>query len=237
MRRRRKQQPRGRRGKRIATVVAGLLLLWWLSGAARVYPWSSGARPTTWSVRNNYIQANGRAPQHRWIAGSKISPHLRAAAVAGEDVGFFWHRGFAFADMWLAVQKAVQTGELRGASTITQQLAKNLFWSRQRSWLRKLDELVLVFWLELWLSKREILDLYLNVIEFGPGVFGAEAAARHYFGVSAANLSRAQAISLAAGIPSPRRANFSTQTKSYNIRRRAIVARLARMPQIERAAR
>ena len=126
--------------------------------------------------------------------------------VAAEDAKFLDHEGFD----WEAIQEAMRKNEKRGkvvagASTISQQLAKNLFLSGSRSWLRKAQEAVITWMMERTLSKRRILEIYLNVAEWGEGVFGAEAAARHHFGVPAAALSVEQAAWLAAILPSPRR--------------------------------
>jgi monofunctional biosynthetic peptidoglycan transglycosylase len=144
--------------------------------------------------------------QHRWVPYAHISAELRRAVVAAEDAKFRDHEGFD----WEAIQKAMEKNERRGrvvagGSTISQQLAKNLFLSGERSWLRKAREAVITAMLEHAMDKRRILELYLNFAEWGEGVFGAEAAARHHFGVSAAQLDAAQAAWLAAILPSPRR--------------------------------
>ena len=152
-------------------------------------------------------EANPRAGlQHRWVPYARISTELKRAVVAAEDARFLDHEGFD----WEAIQKALEKNERRGkvvsgASTISQQLAKNLFLSSERSWLRKAREAIFTAMLEHALDKRRILELYLNYAEWGEGVFGAEAAARHHFGVSAAQLDAAQAVWLAAILPSPRR--------------------------------
>ena len=144
--------------------------------------------------------------RRRWVPYDRISVHLKRAVVAAEDAKFLVHEGFD----WEAIQKAIARNEKRGrvvagASTISQQLAKNLFLSGDRSYLRKAQEAVITWMLERTLSKRRILELYLNVAEWGEGVFGAEAAARHHFGVPASALNAAQAAWLAAVLPSPRR--------------------------------
>ncbi len=144
--------------------------------------------------------------EHQWVPYERISPSLKRAVVAAEDARFLDHEGFD----WEMIEKAMVKNEQRGrivagASTISQQLAKNLFLSGERSWLRKGEETVITWMLEHVLSKRRILELYLNVAEWGDAVFGAEAAARHHFGVSAAALSPEQAAWLAAILPSPRR--------------------------------
>jgi monofunctional biosynthetic peptidoglycan transglycosylase len=145
--------------------------------------------------------------QYQWVPYERISANLKRAVIAAEDARFLDHEGFD----WEAIQKAMAKNEKRGrvvagASTISQQLAKNLFLSGERSWLRKGQEAIITWMLETELSKRRILELYLNVAEWGePGVFGAEAAARHHFGIPAASLDANQAAWLAVILPSPRR--------------------------------
>jgi monofunctional biosynthetic peptidoglycan transglycosylase len=140
-----------------------------------------------------------------WVPFAAISPHLKRAVVVAEDITFFSHRGFELAEMREALARALEDGELpRGASTITQQLAKNLWLSPSRSPVRKLREAILTWQLERALGKRRLLELYLNVAEFGPGVYGAEAASRRYFGKPAAALDEAEAARLAASLPAPR---------------------------------
>ena len=146
------------------------------------------------------------ALRHQWVAYERISPHLKRAVVVAEDAKFLDHEGFD----WEAIQKAMTKNEQRkkvvaGASTISQQLAKNLFLSGERSWLRKGQEAIITWMMERTLSKRRILELYLNVAEWGEGVFGAEAAARYHFGTSASALGPEQSAYLAAVLPSPRR--------------------------------
>jgi monofunctional biosynthetic peptidoglycan transglycosylase len=150
---------------------------------------------------------NPRAELRRqWVSYDRISVHLKRAVVAAEDAKFLDHEGFD----WEAIQKAMARNEKRGkvvagASTISQQLAKNLFLSGSRSYARKVQEAVITWMIERTMSKRRILELYLNVAEWGDGVFGAEAAARYHFNLPAAALSPTQAAWLAAVLPSPRR--------------------------------
>jgi monofunctional biosynthetic peptidoglycan transglycosylase len=140
-----------------------------------------------------------------WVSYAAISPNLKRAVLVAEDIGFFRHRGFEPAELRNAVERALESQEMpRGASTITQQLAKNLWLSPSRNPLRKLKEAVLTWQLERRLPKRRILELYLNVVEFGRGVYGAEAASRRYFGKPAAALTEDEAAQLAAALPSPR---------------------------------
>jgi monofunctional biosynthetic peptidoglycan transglycosylase len=166
--------------------------------------------------------------QHRWVPYARISAELKRAVVAAEDAKFLDHEGFD----WEAIQKAIEKNERRGqvvagGSTISQQLAKNLFLSGERSWLRKGREAIITAMLEHAMDKRRILELYLNFAEWGEGVFGAEAAARHHFGVSAAQLDVAQAAWLAAILPSPRRYARGASTPYLDSRIATIRRRMA----------
>jgi monofunctional biosynthetic peptidoglycan transglycosylase len=144
--------------------------------------------------------------RRQWVPYVRISGNLKRAVVAAEDAKFVDHEGFD----WEGIQKALEKNEKKGrvvagGSTISQQLAKNLFLSGSRSWIRKGQEAAITWMIESVMDKRRILEMYLNVAEWGNGVFGAEAAARHYFGVSAAQLSVQQAAWLAAILPAPQR--------------------------------
>jgi monofunctional glycosyltransferase len=145
------------------------------------------------------------ALEHRWVPYSRISDDLKRAIITAEDQKFVEHDGFD----WEGIQRALEKNQRRGrvvagGSTITQQLAKNLFLSGERTLLRKGEEAILATMLEATMSKRRIFEIYLNVVEWGENVFGAEAAARHYFGVGAAELDAGQAARLAAMLPRPR---------------------------------
>lgn len=143
--------------------------------------------------------------KHQWVDYKHISNHLKRAVIASEDAKFKQHEGFDWEGIELAYKKNLKKGKIvAGGSTISQQLAKNMFLSTKRTPWRKLEEAVITLMLEKMLSKRRILEIYLNVIEWGNTVFGAEAAARHYFGVSARQLNSYQAARLAAMIPNPR---------------------------------
>ncbi|HUG40701.1 MAG TPA: monofunctional biosynthetic peptidoglycan transglycosylase [Longimicrobiales bacterium] len=142
----------------------------------------------------------------RWRPVERMSSHVPRAVVAAEDARFFRHHGFDWAEMRKARQEAAREGEpMRGASTLTQQLLKNLYFTTHRNPVRKLYEWTLTPPAELVLGKDRILELHVNVVEFGPGVFGAEAAARHHYGRPASELTRHQAASLAAVLPDPLR--------------------------------
>ncbi|HLX81496.1 MAG TPA: monofunctional biosynthetic peptidoglycan transglycosylase [Burkholderiales bacterium] len=165
--------------------------------------------------------------RHQWVPYEHISAQLKRAVVASEDAKFMDHEGFD----WEAISKAIEKNERKGkvvsgASTISQQLAKNLFLSGERSYLRKGQEAAITWMLESTLSKRRILELYLNFAEWGEGVFGAEAAAKYHFGASAASLSAPQAAYLAVILPSPRRYVAGKTTPFVSGRIETILARM-----------
>jgi len=177
--------------------------------------------PTTTAFIERYKQERkdqGQEPMltWSWVPYQRISPDLKRAVLVAEDINFFSHHGFETSELKLALEQAWQRRRLpRGASTITQQLAKNLWLSPSRNPLRKLKEALLTRQLERTLDKRRILELYLNVVELGPGVYGAEAAARRYFDTSAADLDEDQAAQLAASLSRPRTWNPSSTSRGY----------------------
>ena len=191
-------------------------------------------------TRIKEAQAKGQQPRREqvWVSLDRISPNLQRAVLAGEDTNFLTHRGFDYE----AIQKAFEQAQReaarqakaegedddwlpnlpefkRGGSTISQQLAKNLYLSSQRSFLRKAQEAVLTVMIERTMTKRRILEIYLNVIEWGDGVYGAEAAAQHYFHKPASALSVTEAAFLSAMIPNPRTV-FNPQTNPRRVARR-----------------
>ena len=171
--------------------------------------------------------------KYKWVDYSQISNNLKRAVIASEDSKFNDHEGFDWEGIEKAYEKNLKKGKLvAGGSTISQQLAKNLFLSASRTPWRKGEEAIITVMLEKMLSKRRILEIYLNVIEWGNGVFGAEAAARHYFKTSAAQLSAPQAAKLAAMIPNPRFYDVHKNTRYLNRRAATIQARmrLAELP-------
>jgi monofunctional biosynthetic peptidoglycan transglycosylase len=166
-----------------------------------------------------------------WVPYSAISESLKRAVIAAEDAKFADHEGFDWEGIQKAMEKNQRKGKIvAGGSTITQQLAKNLFLSGERSWWRKGQEAIITEMLETAMDKERILEIYLNVVEWGNGVFGAEAAARHYFGIGAAKLSARQAALLASMLPAPRR--FEKNPDSAYLQHRVQII-LARMPQAE----
>ncbi|PHV12739.1 monofunctional biosynthetic peptidoglycan transglycosylase [Chitinimonas sp. BJB300] len=170
--------------------------------------------------------------QHQWVPYDQISPSLKRALVASEDAKFLAHEGFDWEGMQTAWEKNMKKGRIAaGGSTISQQLAKNLFLSGQRSYLRKLEEAAITLMLEAVMDKRRIFEIYLNVIEWGNGVFGAEAAARHYFNTSAAKLGAAQSAKLAAMVPNPRYYDKNRNARGL-VRKAAIIERRMRYADI-----
>ncbi|MFC5476169.1 monofunctional biosynthetic peptidoglycan transglycosylase [Paraherbaspirillum soli] len=143
--------------------------------------------------------------QFKWVPYARISSNLKRAIIASEDANFSEHDGIDWNALEKAYEKNTKKGKVvRGGSTITQQLAKNLFLSGERSYLRKGQEFIITYMLEFWMDKERIFEIYLNVVEWGNGVFGAEAAAQHYYRTSAANLGASQAARLAVMLPRPR---------------------------------
>jgi len=160
-------------------------------------------------------RSQGTDVEWRWVSADSISTDLKKAVLVAEDLSFFKHDGFDTHEIRIAAREAVQGKRVRGASTITQQLAKNLWLSPSRSPTRKLREIALTGQLERHLSKQRILEIYLNVVEFGPGIYGAEAAARRYFDKSAADLNPEQAARLAAALPRPSKWNPGVESRGY----------------------
>jgi monofunctional biosynthetic peptidoglycan transglycosylase len=197
----------------LAIVAAGAAYVWWgmparseVAALAKNNP----ARTAVMRQREEEARRGGRPPRttQSWVPMGRISRHLVHAVVASEDQKFFGHEGVD----WDAIKESVEVNRARrrfarGGSTITQQLAKNLFFSTHRSLVRKGRELLVARWLEEDLSKRRILELYLNVIEWGHGVYGCQAAALRYYGKPCSDLGPEEAAGLAAMIPNPRRIN------------------------------
>jgi len=188
--------------------VIGAGLLWLLAALTLVVAkWIDP--PTTAVHVERRVQAwIHRTPYHeryQFIPLSQISPNLQHAVIAAEDARFYQHHGFDWHAMQVAAEDDMEGDRLRGGSTLTQQLVKNLFFGTGRSILRKGAEATLVPVAELVLGKRRILELYLNVVEWGSGIYGAEAACRYYDGTEARNIDRQEAARLAAILPDPRR--------------------------------
>ncbi len=209
-----------------------LLHLWF---AAHIYWWRDHPVGETAFMAYRLDALRSKNPKatlrYQWVPYERISNNLKRSMVAAEDAKFVDHEGFDWDGIQLAIEKNQKKGKVvAGGSTITQQLAKNLFLSPARSYWRKAQEAVITVMLETMLPKRRILEIYLNVIEWGNGLFGAEAAARHYFGVSAAQLSAEQAARLAAMAPNPR---FYERNQGAPGLNRKVGIILARMPSAE----
>jgi monofunctional glycosyltransferase len=196
--------------KRLVLLMLAVLLAYqfWVFGWVLWWKWNPVTETSFMEIRLDELQEkNPQAKlQYQWVPYEKISVNLKRAVVAAEDDKFMEHSGFDWEGIEYALKKNQRKGKkVAGGSTITQQLAKNLFLSPSRSYLRKLEEAVITVMIETLWDKRRILEVYLNVVEWGGGVFGAEAGARRHFGQSAAYLSESQAARMAVMLPSPRR--------------------------------
>jgi len=171
--------------------------------------------------------------KYQWVEINRISHHLQRAVVAAEDDKFVQHHGYDWDGIKLAFEKNLKQGKIvAGGSTITQQLAKNLFLSNHKTPWRKGQEAIITLMIELVMSKQRILTLYLNLVEWGNGVFGAQAASRYYFRHSAQSLSRREAAKLAAMLPNPRYYDKHRETNYLNKKTRRLLNRMhmSRLP-------
>ena len=200
----------GRWAKGLLLACVLVVLAWHAWVFARVLWWSHFNPSETSFMALRLDELREKKPdatmRHQWVPYERISIHLKRAVVTAEDDRFVDHEGFD----WEAIQKAMEKNEKKGravvgGSTISQQLAKNLFLSPARSYVRKAEEALITLMIEALWSKRRILEVYLNVVEWGNGIFGCEAAARRYYNISAAQLSPAQAARLAVMLPNPRK--------------------------------
>ena len=210
-------------------LIALTLLQFWFFGW--VWYWSVYNPESTVFMRSRAERLREDQPdaqiRHMWVPYRYVSIHLKRAVVAAEDAKFLRHEGFDWDGIRKAHEKNLREGEVvSGGSTITQQLAKNLFFAGERTWWRKAEEAVITVMIELIMDKRRILELYLNVVEWGEGVFGAEAAARYHFGVTAAEVAPEQAARLAAILPSPRRYGPGADTAYVQRRADMLLARM-----------
>jgi len=214
-----------------AGILLGPLLLY---GLIELITWPDVAaladeNPATTAFIARWEHDTGEEARWTWVPYARISPHLKRAVLVSEDINFFSHHGFDTDEIGNALETAWKEKRFpRGASTLTQQLAKNLWLSPSRNPLRKLKEALLTRQLEEHLSKRRILELYLNVVELGPGIYGAEAASRHYFGESAAALDPRQAAELAASLPNPDDWHPGAKSRRYRNRVATVLRRMAK---------
>src|ERR1700687_502623 len=209
-----------------------LLQLWY---AAHIWWWRDHPPRETAFMAMRLSELKAKRPQARlqyvWVPHERVSINLRKPMIAAEDAKFVDHEGFDWDGIQLAMDKNFRKGRVvAGGSTISQQLAKNLFLSGERSYWRKAEEAAITVMLESMLDKRRIFEIYLNVIEWGNGVFGSEAAARHYFGIGASDLSAEQAARLAAMAPNPR--HYESTPNSKGLARKGPIIP-ARMPSAE----
>jgi len=216
----------------IALLAVAAVALLHLYYAGMIYWWRDHAPRETSFMTQRMDELRQRNPKaalaYRFVSYERIAPTLKRAMIAAEDAKFVEHEGFDWDGIALALEKNEKRGRIvAGGSTITQQLAKNLFLSGRRSYWRKGEEAIITVLLEAILDKRRIFELYLNVIEWGNGVFGAEAAARRYYGVSAAQLSAEQAAHLAAMAPNPRFYERNPNAPGLARKTRIIVARMS----------
>jgi monofunctional biosynthetic peptidoglycan transglycosylase len=218
----------------VAIAVGALALRWWMEPGVNLEPYRAGPplRPwTAWLRQENLWRREGlaREVRHTYVPLQSISLELQTAVLVAEDVDFFGHGPVDLSAVGEAVRDWWRGGRLRGASTLSQQLAKNLFLGIERSFGRKLREARLAWWLEHTLGKRRVFELYLNVVVFAPGVMGAEAAARHYYGVPAAALLPEQAAGMAAALPAPGLDNPRTGSQRWQLRRDVVLRRMGRV--------
>jgi len=180
--------------------------------------------PFTPLMAIRYFENPEEEIRHSWVARQDISRHLQLGVIASEDQNFVKHNGFDFEAIEKAVEDNQKGKRIRGASTISQQTAKNVFLWPGRNWFRKGLEVYFTFLIETFWSKERILEVYLNSIEMGRGIYGAEAASQHWFGKSAANLSAYEAAAIAAILPNPREyranpaSNYINQRKNWIVR-------------------
>jgi monofunctional biosynthetic peptidoglycan transglycosylase len=219
----------------IVLAFVAAIALWHAYIATMIWWWRDHAPRETAFMAQRMDELRAKQPRaavhYQFVPYARIAPSLKRAMIAAEDARFVDHEGFDWEGIQYALEKNEKRGRIvAGGSTITQQLAKNLFLSPTRSYWRKAEEAIITVMLEAMLDKRRIFELYLNVIEWGNGVFGAEAAARRYFGEPAAQLSAEQAARLAAMAPNPR---FYERNQGAPGLNRKIGIILARMPAAE----
>jgi len=206
----------------------GVLVLWSLAVVLLVAARWIDPPTTAMHVERRlqaWIHHDPYQKRYRFIPLRQISPNLQHAVIAAEDARFYQHHGFDWHEIHLAAKEDMEGGRRRGGSTITQQLVKNLFFGTGGSFLRKGAEFALVPVAELVLGKQRILELYLNVVEWGPGIYGAESACRFYYKTSARNIDRQQAARLSAILPAPLRRR-PERMNSYSA---VILRRMSRM--------
>ena len=232
--------PKSKERDTILSVLFVLVLLVGLPIGGLALYWKSTLPDVSRLAKNNpsstaLIQARMKTQTHpvkphwTWVSLSRISPHLRRAVIVSEDASFYQHQGFDWKGIREAAARDFESGRLqKGGSTITQQLAKNLYLSSEKTLIRKANEALITRSLEHHLTKRRILEIYLNVVEWGHGVYGAEAAARHHFHKSAQDLTAEESALLAAILPAPRLYDPLRPTRYLSVRQHQILQRMAK---------
>jgi monofunctional biosynthetic peptidoglycan transglycosylase len=210
--------------------IAGLFFLWqvWLLAWVLLWSWVNPGETRFMEIRLAELRQKNPEAQlkQQWVPYERISPHLKRAIIAAEDAKFVDHEGFDWEGCRKPSKRTRRRAYVAGGSTISQQLAKNLFLTPTKSYFRKVEAIITLMLEGLW-SKRRIFEVYLNVIEWGNGVFGAEAAARHYYNTSAAQLGPEQAARLAGMVPNPR--YYDRNRSAPGLGRKAAII-LGRMP-------
>ena len=203
--------------KALIACVLGLVLVFQCYAYGSILFWRAFAPESTSFMRTRALQYSDEPVKYDWVSYGNISNNLKQAVIASEDAAFTNHDGFDWRGIEIAMKRNQRAGEIKaGGSTISQQLAKNLFLWEGKSYVRKAEEAAITLMMEATTDKERIFEIYLNVIEWGPNVFGAEAAAQHHFDKSADKLTKQQAAKLAAMIPRPR--YFSENPKDRNLR-------------------
>lgn len=189
--------------------------------------------PVTPLMLSRAIENKSMQWKHQWVPIEKISPNLQLAVVASEDQNFLKHNGFDFKAIEKAIEHNKKGKKIRGASTISQQVAKNVFLWQGRSWVRKGLEVYFTFLIELFWSKERIMEVYLNSIEMGNGIYGAEAASQYWYKKPAKNLSQREAAGIAAILPNPRRFKASNSSDYIERRKNHIVRQMGYIGKLE----
>lgn len=233
-----RQKKRGSNGwlKKIILLCLSLFILYNIWIFLHIAWWINHNPDNTAFMNSSLAKIQAEDPnaelRQKWVPYAQISNNLKRALIASEDAKFNDHEGFDWDGIEAAFEKNLKKGKIvAGGSTISQQLAKNLFLSSKKNPLRKGEEAIITLMLENMMEKRRIFEIYLNVIEWGDGIFGADAAARHYFGVSAANLSPSQAARLAAMVPAPKYYDAHRNAKGLQ-RKTNIISRRMRYAEI-----
>jgi len=217
--------------RRILLALFILMLLYQAWIAAHIWWWVDHNPASSAFMHDRLEVLQDKNPdaqlQHKWVPYNRISDNLKQALIASEDAKFVDHEGFDWDGIEKAYEKNLKKGKIvSGGSTISQQLAKNLFLSSKRTPWRKGEEVIITVMLEHLMEKERIFEIYLNVIEWGNGVFGAEAASRHYYQISAAQLSPQQAAKLAAMVPNPRYYDLHREARGLQSKTQIILSRM-----------